>query len=152
MPGNVTALLIFDQTKPLDDIEAALEKLAVLTTRAQTLAEASRALSEVNPPLLAFTQSKLPDGNWSDVLSLSQKAASPVNVIVVGREVDTQLYASAIEVGAFDFIAPPFETQDLAHVVRCAADNALARRGAVKDPQPTPEKLLPSVIKSQGNA
>jgi len=152
MPGNVTALLIFDQTKPLEGIEAALEKLAICTTRAQTLAEASQALSKVNPPLLAFTESKLPDGNWSDVVSLSREAASPVNVIVVGYEIDTRLYASAIEVGAFDFIAPPFETQDLAHVVRCAADNALARRGAAKDLRPSAEKLLPSVIEGRGNA
>jgi DNA-binding NtrC family response regulator len=152
MPDKVTALLIFHQTTPLSDIEAALEKLAIRTKHAQTLAEARHALSRVNPPLLAFTESKLPDGNWSDVLSLSQSASSPVNVIVVGREIDTRLYASAIEIGAFDFIAPPFEAVDLAHVVRCAADNALARRGAAKLPRATAEKLLPSAIKSLGNA
>jgi len=152
MPVKVTALLVLEQTQPRKDIETALEELAVGTTHAQTLAEARKALSEVNPPLLAFTQSELPDGNWSDVLSLSQKAASPVNLIVVGREIDTRLYASAIEIGAFDFIVPPFETKDLVHVVRCAADNALVRRGAAKGSQSTAEKLLPSVIKSEGSA
>jgi DNA-binding NtrC family response regulator len=152
MHGTVTALLIFHQSTPLSDIEAALEKLAIRTKRARTLAEARHALSRVDPPLLAFTESKLPDGNWSDVLSLSQRASSPVNVIVVGREIDTELYASAIEIGAFDFIAPPFEAADLAHVVRCAADNALERRGAERLPRSRAEKLLPSVIKSHGNA
>jgi DNA-binding NtrC family response regulator len=152
MRDKFTALLIFHQTKPFSDIKAALEKLAIRTKRAQTLAEAGRTLSRVNPPLLAFTESKLPDGNWSDVLSLSQRASSPVNVIVVGREIDTKLYASAIEIGAFDFIAPPFEDVDLAHVVRCAADNALARRGSAKLPRPTEEKLFSSAIESEGNA
>jgi DNA-binding NtrC family response regulator len=130
MKGKVTALLIFRQTEPYHDVEAALEKLAIPTGRAQTLAEACHVLSRVNPPLLVFTESELPDGNWADVVSISGKASSPVSVIVVGQEIDTKLYASVIEVGGFDFIAPPFDALDLAHVVRCAADNALARRQA----------------------
>jgi DNA-binding NtrC family response regulator len=152
MSGEVTALLIFHQTKPFNEMEAALEKLAIPTRRAQTLAEASHALSKVNPPLLAFTESELPDGNWSDVVSLSETASSRVSVIVVGQEIDAKLYASAIEVGAFDYIAPPFEAGDLAHVVRCAVDNALARRERAKNSRPTAGQLLPIAVKSQGSA
>ena len=147
MRGKVTALLVFHQTKPFNDMEAALQKLAVRTRRAQTLAEARRVFSKVNPPLLAFTESELPDGNWADVVSLSEKAPLRISVIVVGQEIDTRLYASAIEVGAFDFIAPPFDTLDLAHVVRCAADNAWARRKAATNSRPTAQKVLPIAIK-----
>jgi DNA-binding NtrC family response regulator len=152
MQGEVTALLIFHQKKPYRDVEAALQKLAISTRRARTLAEAGHVLSDVNPPLLAFTESKLPDGNWADVVSLSERAALFVSVIVVGQEIDTKLYASAIEVGASDFVAPPFDTLDLAHVVRCATDKALARRGVAANLHPTAERLLPVVVKSQGNA
>ncbi|MGA2609088.1 MAG: hypothetical protein ABSH01_16730 [Terriglobia bacterium] len=130
MRRTVTALLIFHRTEPYNDLEAALEKLAVRTGRAGTLAEACHVLSSVNLPLLVFTESELPDGNWADVVSLSARASSPVSVIVVGQEIDTKLYVSVIEGGAFDFMAPPFEAMDLAHVVRCAADNALMRRQA----------------------
>ena len=130
MRRTVTALLIFHRTEPYNDLEAALEKLAVRTGRAGTLAEACHVLSSVNLPLLVFTESELPDGNWADVVSLSARASSPVSVIVVGQEIDTKLYVSVIEGGAFDFMAPPFEAPDLAHVVRCAADNALMRRRA----------------------
>jgi DNA-binding NtrC family response regulator len=130
MRGTVTALLIFRHTKLCSDLEAALEKLAVRTGRARTLAEACHILSTANLPLVVFTESELPDGNWADVVSLSARAASPVSVIVMGQEIDTKLYVSVIEGGAFDFMAPPFEAPDLAHVVRCAADNALMRRQA----------------------
>jgi DNA-binding NtrC family response regulator len=130
MRGTVTALLIFHRTEPYNDLEAALEKLAVRTGRARTLAEACHILSTVNLPLVVFTESELPDGNWADVVSLSARAASPVSVIVMGQEIDTKLYVSVIEGGAFDFMAPPFEAPALAHVVRCAADNALMRRQA----------------------
>jgi DNA-binding NtrC family response regulator len=130
MRGTVTALLIFHRTEPYNDLEAALEKLAVRVGRARSLAEAYHVFSTVNLPLLVFTESELPDGNWADVVSLSARASSPVSVIVMGQEIDTKLYVSVIEGGAFDFMAPPFEALDLAHVVRCAADNALMRRQA----------------------
>jgi DNA-binding NtrC family response regulator len=152
MSGKVTALLVFHQTKPFDEIKAALGKMAVPTEQAQTLAEAKHALSDINPPLLAVTESELPDGKWSDIVSFSEKASSRVNVIVVGRTIDANLYASAIEVGAFDYIAPPFEGADLAHVVRCALDNALARRETAKNLRPTAEQLLSVAVKSQGSA
>jgi DNA-binding NtrC family response regulator len=152
MSGKVTALLVFRQTKPFDEIKAALGEMAVPTEQAQTLAEAKNALSNANPPLLAFTESELPDGKWSDIVSYSQSVSSRVNVIVVGPRIDANLYASAIEVGAFDYIAPPFEGADLVHVVRCAADNALARRETAKKSRPTAEQLLPVAVKSQGNA
>jgi len=133
MRGNVTALLIFQKAKPYHDVEVELEKLSVATRRAHTLAKACHVLSSADPPLLVFTESELADRNWADVVSFSARAPSPVSVIVVGREINTKLYASAIEVGAFDFIAPPFDEIDLAHVVRCAADNALRRRLAAKN-------------------
>jgi DNA-binding NtrC family response regulator len=150
MSQKVTALLIFHQTKPYHDVEAALERLAVPTERAQTLGEASHVLSRVNPPLLVFTESELTDGNWADVVSLSARASSPVCVIVVGQEIDTRLYASVIEVGAFDFIAPPFDALDLAHVVRCAAGNALARREAARNALTRPKgRQVPGYTENQ---
>jgi DNA-binding NtrC family response regulator len=152
MSAQVIALLVFHQTEPFNEIKAALGKIAVPTERAQTLAEAKHALSEANPPLLAITESELPDGKWSDILAFSENPSSRVNVIVVGQTINANLYASAIEVGAFDYIAPPFEGVDLAHVLRCAADNALARRETAKHSRPSAEQLLPVTVKSQGSA
>ena len=63
---------------------------------------------------------------------LAGRASQPVNVIVVTRVMDTKLYLEALEGGAFDFIVPPFASLDLAHVVRCAADNVQARREAAQ--------------------
>ncbi len=152
MRGKVSALVIFHQAKPYNDVEAALEKLGIATRRAHTLAEACHVLSWADPPLLVFTESELPDGNWADAVSYSARASSPVSVIVVGREIDTNLYASSIELGAFDFIAPPFDDLDLAHVVRCAADNALRRRQAATNSRPTARPSLPIAVKSRRSA
>jgi DNA-binding NtrC family response regulator len=132
MRGKTTALLIFHHPQACRELAAILEKLAFCTRRVKTLAEARHVLAGVNPPLLVFTESESPDGNWADVLSLSVQASAAVTVVVVGQQIDTMLYASVIEVGGFDFIAPPYNAVDLTHVVRCAADHALARRQAAK--------------------
>ena len=81
-----------------------------------------------NPAPLVFTDTQLLDGTWADILAAAEKAAEPVNVIVVARVVDTRFSIEAIETGAFDFLAPPFVATDLAHVVRSALDNIVARR------------------------
>jgi DNA-binding NtrC family response regulator len=98
--------------------------------QAESCARARRWLGGLDPAPLVFTDTQLPDGTWADILALAQKVAQAVNVIVVAEAVNTRLYVEAIESGAFDFLAPPFDAADLAHVVRCALDNALARRTA----------------------
>ena len=87
-------------------------------------------LGGLNPVPLVFTDKQLPDGTWADVLAVAEQATQPVNVIVVARIVDTRFYVEAIETGAFDFLAPPFNATDLAYVVRTALDNVHARRAA----------------------
>jgi len=128
MRETATALLIFHNTKPYNELDAALGKIAIPAERVKGLGEARRVLSRVNPPLLVFTESELPNGNWADVVSLVARTLLPVSLIVVGQEVDTNLYASVIEAGASDFIVPPFNAVELTHVVRCAADKAFAHR------------------------
>jgi DNA-binding NtrC family response regulator len=87
-------------------------------------------LGGLNPAPLVFTDTTLPDGTWADILAEAEKAAQPVNVIVVARVVDTRFYIEAIQTGAFDFLAPPFAASDLAYVVRSALDNVPTRRKA----------------------
>jgi FixJ family two-component response regulator len=80
---------------------------------------------------------------------LAEKATQPVNVIVVSRVVDTRFYVQVIEAGAFDFIAPPFNSTDLAYVVRSAMDNVVARRTAPVPPPPQSEgALVPEICET----
>jgi FixJ family two-component response regulator len=78
---------------------------------------------------LIFTDSQLPDGTWADVVRLAGNARTPTSVIVVSRLVDVRFYLDALENGAFDFIAPPFEPMELAHIVQCGVANTLSMRG-----------------------
>jgi len=149
---KVKALLVHHHSETLLALKAALERLGMSITQAESRAHAKRLLSGLNPAPLVFTDTQLPDGTWADVLALASKAAKPVNAIVVARVVNTRFYVEAIEAGAFDFLAPPFNSTDLAYVVRTAVDNAVARRSARSTPLPSPpEGLLAEVSEADAS-
>jgi len=128
MKEMITALLVHQNSDTLSSLRRVLELQGVRTVQAATRLEAKRLLGGLNPAPLVFTDTQLADGTWLDIVATAKKALAPVNVIVVSRVVDTRFYVEAIEAGAFDFVAPPFAAADLAHVVRCAADNVVVRR------------------------
>ena len=133
MKEPIKALLVQARPDPLDTLRLALEEYALEIRTARNCGEAALALWSDRPPHLVFTEAQLTDGNWADVLTLAARASEPVNVIVVAPHVDLLLYIQAVERGAFDFIVPPFSDPELLHVVRIAADNALARRQQAGD-------------------
>ncbi len=152
MKEKILALLVHQNSPTLTALKAALEHQGLRVLQAETHAHAQRLLDGLNPVPLVFTDIQLPDGTWSDILALAEKATQPVNVIVVARVVDTRFYVEAIENGAFDFIAPPFMTPDLEYVVHSALSNVTSRRAAKL---PTPERengLLLGVLKSTRSA
>ena len=128
MKEAASALFVHHESEPFGALEKALEGQFVKVCHASSYREASRLLQDSNPRQLVFMDTTLPDGTWADVAGLATKAPVRVSVIVVARWVDMRLYVEVIENGAFDFIAPPFVPLDLAHVVRCAVENAVGRR------------------------
>ncbi len=141
MKARISALLVHQNSQTLMALKVALERQGMRVVQAETLAQAQRLLGGFNPAPLVFTDVHLPDGTWAGVLALAEKAAKPVNVIVVARVVDTRFYVEAIETGAFDFIAPPFLAADLEYVVHSALSNVASRRAAIV-PAPRPEEGL----------
>ena len=142
MNESITALLVHHNSETLASLRTALERQGLRILHADSRAKAKRLLGGLKPPPLVFTDTELPDGSWADVLAIAQKAAQPVNVIVVARIVNTRFYVEAIETGAFDFLAPPFNATDLAYVVRSAVDNVIARRTAPSASAPAAEQGL----------
>jgi DNA-binding NtrC family response regulator len=146
MTERITALLVHQNSETLAALKSALERQGMRILQAESRAAAKRVLSGLNPAPLVFTDTQLPDGTWADILAMAEKAKRPVNVIVVARLVNTRFYVEAIETGAFDFIAPPFNATDLAYVVRTAVDNVVARRNAHALPTPTAQEALAAEI------
>jgi len=127
---EISTLLLHERGDSLDALQLALEAQSVKVCSLRSFQEALPLLKGPNPPHLIFTQPKLPDGTWADVVSLAMKVPTPVNVIVVGHPANVGLYLQTITGGAFDFIAPSLTGHELTHVVRCAIENILSRREA----------------------
>jgi DNA-binding NtrC family response regulator len=131
---EISTLLLHERGDSLDALKLVLEAQSVKVSSLRSFQEALPLLTGPNPPHLIFTQPKLPDGTWADVVSLALKAPKPVNVIVVGHPANVGLYLQTITGGAFDFIVPPLTGHELTHVVRCAVENILSRREAQARP------------------
>lgn len=141
-PG-VSALLVHGDNAPLAGLGLMLEGQGIRVTRVRTCNEALEALARANRPSLAFTATDLPDGSWYDVQRIAEETGSAVQVIVVARFVDVQLYLRVIESHAFDLIVPPFHAPDVAHLVRSAVLHSEPRATS------TPVRTLPEIARSR---
>jgi DNA-binding NtrC family response regulator len=101
---------------------------AVALRLAHDLGEASQVMHGAQPPHVVFTDTKLSDGDWQDVLTLALKAAQAVNVVVVSAVGNISLYFEAMELGAFDFLTPNIAPRDFRLLLQAAAEDAVARR------------------------
>jgi len=127
MNDNVFALLVHDQVEPFESLRRVLRELSVTTFSIGTCKQAKDLIRQCQP-YIVFTESALADGSWVSILEMAESADVPVSVVVVGSHPDTHYYLSAMERGAYDFVAPPFEHESLDFVVRSAALNAHHRR------------------------
>jgi DNA-binding NtrC family response regulator len=125
------ALLQNSQATYAPALQQELRAQAVEFQSAESCRDIHALLASPNPPEVVLTDLRLADGTWEDVVRISQSASLPVNVIVVSRLADIRLYTEVIQRGAFDFIAPPFLTAELSHVLRTAYGNALKKREAL---------------------
>jgi DNA-binding NtrC family response regulator len=124
---GVFALLAANHEASLEDLKVLLKSQAIETWSARSCEEVERLLDQTHPDLI-FTDERLSDGTWIDILNVTEKSSVPTNVIVVGKSKDIGLYLSTMDYGAFDFIVPPFEPVLMAHVVRVAAEDVRHRR------------------------
>jgi ActR/RegA family two-component response regulator len=127
---EVTALLLHRAGSSMGLLKMALESQSIQIRWLTTLQEARPLLQAADPPHLVFTEAKLPDGTWADVVEQTLGARKAMKVIVVSRLADVSLYVDTMQGGAFDFIVPPLSANELTHVVKSAVENVLSlRRG-----------------------
>jgi DNA-binding NtrC family response regulator len=120
MAEQISALLVHGQDEACQALSGILKSLSVEVVHAHNCREASLFFNGQSAIDMVFTGIDLPDGSWADVLGLAQKSKCYLPVIAVSQTVDIELYLGTLGEGAFDFIAPPFLTSDLAHIIRSA--------------------------------
>ncbi len=86
---------------------------------ARTCHEAVAVLRE-NPAPILLCESKLPDGDWRDILNESSLLGGPLFLIVTSRLADEYLWAEVLNLGGYDVLLKPFDANEVSRVVRLA--------------------------------
>jgi CheY-like chemotaxis protein len=84
-----------------------------------TLASAWRALRKHQFPLVLCECDLMP-GTWRELLDLLEQLPEPPFLIVTSRVADERLWAEAINLGAYDVLAKPFDRTEVMRVVSMA--------------------------------
>ena len=73
-----------------------------------------------NPTPVAICESKLPDGTWKDVLDQFAFMKYAPALVVSSRMADDVLWSEALNLGADNVLAKPFDMKEVFHVVSFA--------------------------------
>ena len=87
--------------------------------RALSLSSALRRLEKIRYPLVVCERDLLP-GTWKEMLDRLRPMAQPPHLIVTSRLADDYLWAEALNIGAYDVVAKPFDYAGLTRIVSSA--------------------------------
>ena len=119
MKGKVFALMVHERPEPCQGLKSVLRRLGVDTFSVSSCDEAEHLLEQTHPHLL-FSDTKLPDGTWIDVLNLAEDAPAPICAILVSASKDPELFRAARDYGAFDCVSPAFNTEAVSELIQRA--------------------------------
>jgi len=100
----------------LADLFAILGRHRYLVRWRTDLADALPAIRSASLPLV-ICESKLPDGNWRDLLGAASLLSSPPLVIVAARHVSDDLWGDVLNGGGYDVLTEPFKADEVIRVV-----------------------------------
>lgn len=93
---------------------------ARLTVRhASGLQQAFEILAHETFPAI-LTESRLPDGNWRDVVRFVKQGGLQTAVIVTDRFADGRFWIDVLEAGAYDLLPQPFYPAEVQRILAAA--------------------------------
>ncbi len=113
------ALIVDDEADIRELIEMTLLPLGVSCMPAETLSEA-RTLLRRQTFSLCITDLRLPDGSGLELVAYIQKQYPNLPVAVITAHGNVEIAVEALKLGAFDFVAKPFELAALRNMVTTA--------------------------------
>jgi len=72
---------------------------------------------------VVVSEPELSDGCWRELLNGMASLRAPPNLIVSSRLADARLWAEVLNLGGFDVLLTPFETEEVLRVTRAARHN-----------------------------
>ena len=114
---------------------------------ARTLLSGLRALRENRVPIV-LCECDLRPGTWRDILAQTPDLPHRPHLIVTSRLADEVLWAEALNLGAYDVLAKPFEVQEVQRVAAMAWQN-WERENRTARCSIAPRPVVPAIKKSK---
>ena len=77
---------------------------------------------------VVLTEARLGDGSWLDLLEVTRPSGA--ELIVTDAWADAQFWAMAINLGAYDMLAQPFQGSEVRRVLACASSRQQSAKAA----------------------
>jgi DNA-binding NtrC family response regulator len=103
-----------------------LHSLPIAVDHVETLQQA-RAKLQQDDYCVILTEAALSDGKWLDALHLARQCLQELEVIVTDLQADAQLWAEALNLGAYDLLAQPFYEPEVRRILSNACSHAASQ-------------------------
>jgi two-component system response regulator PilR (NtrC family) len=117
----VNLLIVDDEASLRDFLSIVFEDEGWRVETAGSVAEARAAVAK-NEPDLILCDLMLPDGSGIDLLREVKTATPSIAVVMITAHTSTKSAVEALKAGAFDYIAKPFDIDELKIIVRNAVE------------------------------
>ncbi len=114
-------LVVDDESSLRDFLSIVFEEEGWHVEAAASLAEARTAVQKHEPDVV-LCDLMLPDGSGIDLLKEIKAQNASMAVIMITAHTSTQSAVDALKAGALDYIAKPFDTEELKIIVRKAVE------------------------------
>jgi DNA-binding NtrC family response regulator len=107
-----------------------------------------RAILGRRPMHIIFCEDDLPEGGYREVLRVARGTGFRTQVVVASPLGELDQYLTAMQLGAFDFVAPPYRPADIVSIINSVSREFLPRVGQDK-PSTT---STPSAVRNKAMA
>src|SRR5437899_2457273 len=118
---QVDLLIVDDEVSLRDLLSTVFEEDGCRVATAATLADGRAALQKDEPDLV-LCDLMLPDGSGLELLRETKAQNPSIAVIMITAHTTTKSAVEALKAGAFDYIAKPFDIEELKIIVRQAVE------------------------------
>ena len=117
MVGGPHLLLVDDEAGIVEMLSIVFEKEGYRVTTARSCADGIAAIEAAPAIDLIVTDLMMPDGSGLDVLRKSKERMPDTPVVLLTAYTSTKTAIEALKAGAYDYIAKPFDIDELKHLV-----------------------------------
>jgi len=115
----VTVLIVSHHEEDHDCLAGIFRKTNWKLYSARNCTEASGIL-RTTPIAVVLSDCELPDGDWKVMLQVAGAVPTEPLVVVASSKVDSRLCAEALNLGAYDVLAKPFDQAEVTRILSLA--------------------------------